>query len=107
MNEIYLVLSGAVGAFLLKLVEWIFNKKSQKADVKAKDIENEIKLSEYYKKMLDDLDDRYEAKFIEFVALYERKEKILKDEIFLLNRKIKDLKAENIALRKRIKEFEP
>lgn len=106
MNEIYLVLSAGLGAFLTKLVEWIFNKRSAKADVKSKDIDNEVKLADYYKTMLDDLHTRYEAKYNEIVTLYESKEKVLKDEITLLKRSVKDLRAENLVLRKRIKELE-
>lgn len=106
MNEIYLVLSAGLGAFLTKTVEWIFNKKSAKADIKSKDIDNEVKLSEYYKTMLDDLNIRYETKYNDIVSLYESKEKVLKDEINLLKRSVKDLKAENIVLRKRINELE-
>lgn len=105
MTEVYLVLSAALGAFLTKLVEWIFNKKGQKEDVRTKAIDNEVKLADYYKQMLDDLQARYEAKFNDVVKLYESKEKILRDEISLLNRKIKDLKAENLALRRRLKEL--
>lgn len=106
MNEIYLVLSAGIGAFLTKLVEWVFNKRSANADVKSKDIDNEVKLAEYYKKLLDDLSVRYEAKYNDIVMLYESKEKVLKDEINLLKRSVKDLKAENLVLRKRIKERE-
>lgn len=106
MNELYIILSAGVGAFLTKLVDWIFNKRSVKADVKAKDIDNEVKLAEYYKTMLDDLNLRYEAKYNDIVSLYESKEKVLKDEINLLKRSVKDLKAENLVLRKRIKELE-
>lgn len=106
MNEIYLAISAGMGAFFTALVGWVFNKKSTRADVKNKEIDNEVKLAEYYKKMLDDLSGRYEAKYKEIVALYESKEKVLRDEITLLKRANRDLKAENNALRKRLKEAE-
>jgi len=105
MTEVYLVISGALGAFLTALIQWIFNKKGQKEDVRTKAIDNEVKLADYYKQMLDDLQARYESKFNDVVKLYESKEKILRDEITLLNRKIKDLRAENLALRRRLKEL--
>ncbi|PKP26193.1 MAG: hypothetical protein CVU03_05000 [Bacteroidetes bacterium HGW-Bacteroidetes-2] len=104
--ELWLVVSAALGAFLTKLVEWIFNKKSQKEDTRAKVIQNEISLADAYKKQLDDLEVRYEKKFVEIVTMYDRKVRVLEDEITLLNRKVKMLKSDNTELRKRIKENE-
>lgn len=104
--ELWLILSAALGAFLTKLVDWIFNKKSAKEDTRAKVIENEIKLADAYKKQLDDLEQRYENKFVEVVQMYDRKVRMLEDEISLLNRKVKILKTENVELRKRVKELE-
>lgn len=106
MNEVYLVLSAGLGALITKSVDWFFVRREKQEDVKGKEIDNEVKLADYYKIMLDDLSKRYETKYTDIVTLYESKEKILKDEITLLNRKISDLKKENIALRKRIKELE-
>lgn len=106
MNEIYLAIAAAVGGFLTKGAEWVFTRKSTQEELKSKEIDNQVKLAEYYKVMLDDLSARYEDKFQQIVTLYESKEKILRDEMSLLDRKVKMLKAENLELRKRIKELE-
>ncbi|MEN5434085.1 hypothetical protein ABE545_10620 [Sphingobacterium faecium] len=106
MTEVYLALAAALGAFLTKAVEWIFNRKKDSTEVEGKEIDNDIKLADYYKVMLDDLQTRYEKKYQDIEALYENKERILKDEIALLNRKVKMLKTENMELRKRVKELE-
>lgn len=106
MNDFYAMLIAGGGTFLGGFSGWFFGRRSQTAEAKGKEIDNEVKLAEYYKQMLDDLSGRYEAKYKDVVSLWENKEKILKDEISLLNRKIQDLKKENIALRKRVKELE-
>lgn len=99
VNEIWIAIAAASGAFLTKLIDWIFNKRSQREDVREKEIKNEIQLSDYYKTMLDDLATRYENKYKEIVALYDSKEKILREETTLLRR-------ENRLLKKQIKEKE-
>lgn len=106
MNELYLVIAAAIGGFLTKGGEWIFNRHTVEEDVKAKEIDNEVKLADYYKTMLDDLGDRYEKKYSDIVSLYESKEKVLRDEIILLKSKVGMLKKENAELRKRIAELE-
>jgi hypothetical protein len=106
MTEVYLALAAALGAFLTKAVEWIFNRKKDSTEVEGKEIDNDIKMADYYKVMLDDLQSRYEKKFHEYVSLSESKEKILRDEIALMNRQLKMLRAENMELRKRIKVLE-
>lgn len=113
MTEIYIALAAGAGAFLTKLVDWIFSRKSSREDVREKEIKNEIQLSEYYKSMLDDLSQRYEQKYTDIVALYESKEKILREEIALLRRENRLLKKqlgekerEIKALRKANKELE-
>lgn len=106
MNEVYLALAAALGGFLTKGVEWLFNRKKDDEEIKSKEIDNEVKLADYYKTMLDDLHARYEGKYQELSALYANKEKILRDEIALLSRKVKMLKTENMELRKRVKELE-
>lgn len=104
--ELYIALAAAGGGILTQSANWFFGKKKNNAEVKGKEIDNEIKLSEYYIKMLDDLSIRYEKKYKDIVMLYERKERILQDEITLLNRKVKMLKQENNELRRKIKEHE-
>lgn len=104
--DFWTMIIGTIGTFIGAFSGWFFTRRSQLAEAKGKELDNEIKLSDYYKEMLDDLSSRYEKKYSEIVNLYESKERILKDEIALLSRKITDLKKENIALRKRVKELE-
>ncbi len=85
---------------------WFFGRKKQNAEVTSAEIDNEIKLSDYYKTMLDDLGSRYEQKYKDITALYESREKLLRDEITMLKNKIKILRQENISLKKRISELE-
>lgn len=113
MIELYVVLAGALGAFLTKLIEWIFNKKSHKEDARTKTIDNEIKLSNQYKDMLDDIEPRYKKQLIEFEErvkanerLWSSKEKLLKEEITLLRKENKLLKQQVFEKDRRIKELE-
>lgn len=120
MIEIYVVLAGAFGAFLTKLIDWLFNKKSMKEDARSKEIDNEIKMSNQYKEMLDDIEPRYQKRLIEFeerVAANEKlqqsKEKLLREEINLLRkenrqlRRVIDEKNKELELKnKRILELE-
>ena len=104
MNEFVIVTAGAVGAFLTKLVDWVFNKKSNKEDVKSKAIDNEIKLSETYKDMLDDLKPRYNAMLREFEETVKAKEKIQLAKERLLKEEVALLRKENKMLKQQIAE---
>lgn len=99
-----------VGEFLTALTAgfggWFFGRKKQNAEITSAEIDNEIKLSDYYKTMLDDLGNRYEQKYKDVVALYESREKLLRDEITMLKNKIKMLRQENISLKRRVGELE-
>lgn len=113
MMEVWVVISGALGAFLMKLIDWLFNKNSHREDARAKTIANEISLSNQYKDMLDDIAPRFEKRFQEFEnqvkaneRLWESKEKLLREEITLMRRENKILKATIIEKDKRIKELE-
>jgi len=95
--------AGGIGGFF----GWFFTRKKLNAEAegeeentKSKAIDNEIKLSDYYQKMLDDLGARYEAKFLDVEKLYLNKERILKDEINMLKQKIKMLRIENAELKR-------
>lgn len=97
------IAAGGLGGFF----GWFFTRKKLNAEAegeeentKSKAIDNEIKLSDYYQKMLDDLGSRYEAKFLDVEKLYLNKERILKDEILMLKQKVKMLKIENAELKK-------
>ena len=73
---------------------------------KSTAIDNEIKLSEYYKKMLDDVAPRYQSRLKEFEQTVAVREKLYKEEIVLLRRKNKILESEIAVKNKRIKELE-
>jgi len=95
--------AGGLGGFF----GWFFTRKKLNAEAegeeentKSKAIDNEIKLSDYYQKMLDDLGARYEAKFQDVEKLYVNKERILKDEISMLKQKVKMLRIENAELKR-------
>jgi len=95
--------AGGIGGFF----GWFFTRKKLNAEAegeeentKSKAIDNEIKLSDYYQKMLDDLGTRYEAKFLDVEKLYLNKERILKDEISMLKQKVKMLRIENAELKR-------
>jgi hypothetical protein len=111
--ELYVVLAAALGAFLTKLIDWVFNKKSHKEDARTKLIDNEIKLSNQYKDMLDDIEPRYKKQLFEFEErvkanerLWSSKEKLLREEITLLRKENKLLKQQVLEKDRRIKELE-
>ncbi|MCT4698088.1 hypothetical protein [Tenacibaculum haliotis] len=86
--------------------------KGVEADVESKEIDNGSKVIDMYKKALDDLPNRYEKKYQETSELwerkfqmmtqemtqlegaYQRKNKLLEDEIKLKNKFISSLKRE-------------
>lgn len=74
------------------------------ADAHSKEIDNSGKVVEMYKSALDDLGARYEKKFEEVTQLYERKIKVLEDEIRLHKRTIAQLKKDLVEIRKQLKE---
>lgn len=90
---------------------YIFERKKNKAvtkgveaEVEMKEINNSEKVVDLYKQALDDLENRYEKKYLEISALYERKIKVLESEIKLHKRIITDLKRENSDLRRKLKD---
>lgn len=104
-TELLMVLFTAIGAFLTKSVDWIFNRKSHKADASGKELNNLEKMHEVYTVWLDDLTKRYEEKYKQITGLYEDKIKLLEDQIGILKRNNRVLKEENAALRQQIKEL--
>jgi predicted RNase H-like nuclease (RuvC/YqgF family) len=93
------------------LAGWFFERRKRiaeangmEAENESKEIDNGSKVVELYRSALDDLGVRYEKKFAEVVDLYERKIKVLEDEIRLHKRIISNLKKENSELRKQLKE---
>lgn len=90
---------------------WFFGKKKNEADVddvrartETIEIENEIKLSNYYKELLDDLKPRYDKQFKEFQAACVSKERLMREKMVLLKEEIRMLKAHLAAKDKEIKE---
>lgn len=89
-----------VSIALTGFVGWFFGRRKTKAETRGVEIENDIKLSKHYQRLLDDLEGRYKEKFDDVSKLYDKKEKALKEEIRILKRRIRVLKAENRDLRK-------
>lgn len=107
-DNLALILTSLFGAggFFAFLFERKKNKaitKGVEADADAKEINNGSKVIDLYKQALDDLENRYEKKYQEITALYERKMKVLEDEIKLHKRVVTMLKKENSELRRQLK----
>lgn len=104
-TELLMILFTALGAFLGKLIDWLFNKRKHRAEASREELSNSAKIHEIYAGLMDDLSKRYEDKYTQITRLYEDKIKLLQDEIGILKRNIRVLKEENAALRKQIKEL--
>lgn len=111
MNEIYVAIAGAISVGFNAFFGWVFFRRKNNADAQSVEtstktiaIDNEIKLSEYYKGMLDDLKPRYESEFKNYQATVTAKEKLLKEEITLLRRENKILKRQIIDKDRDIKD---
>jgi uncharacterized protein HemX len=107
VNDLIVTIAGVVSVAASGFFGWFFGRRKTNAEAASAEIDNDIKLSGYYKELLDDLAQRYEHKFQDLVKLYESKEKALKEEIASLQRRVKMLKTENTELQRRIKELEP
>lgn len=86
---------------------YLFTRKKYEVDVQqgkenveTTAIENDIKLSNHYKEILDDLKKRYEDRYKEFETMMNRKYSLLEEEIKLKDRKIKLQKEEITELRR-------
>lgn len=95
------------------LLMWFFEKRKynqvvvgMESENKAKEIENDSKKVQLYKDILDDLSIRYENKYKDLEAAYERKTKLLEEEISLKERIISNLKKEVRDLKKIIRDYE-
>lgn len=120
----YLFGGGTLTAYLFERKKNQAIAKGVEADVSTKEIDNSTKVIELYKNSLDDLEKRYENKYVEITTffekrvtmlteeiqhiegLYARKNKLLEDEIKLKNRFITGLKKEVADLRRQIKNAE-
>ena len=97
---------GFLGAVLTGLVGFLFGKRKLRAEIagmnadnEGKEIENADKLVKLYKEILDDLSNRYEAKFKEFSDLSDKKVLMLQEQIDFQKRINEQLKAENNLLK--------
>lgn len=119
MNEIILAVGGLISTGGAAFFGWLFGRRKAVAEAEVieanamtVDIDNEIKLSEYYRSLLDDLKPRYENQLREFEATcksreqslnkqlhdveaaYKTKEKLLREEITILRKENRILKAQ-------------
>ncbi|MDZ4147879.1 MAG: hypothetical protein U1C58_06315 [Flavobacteriaceae bacterium] len=101
MNDILLAIGGLITTGGAALFGWLFGRRKTaaeaeglEANAKTTEIDNEIKLSEYYKTLLDDLKPRYEKQFRDFESACQSKEKLLKEEILILRKENRILKAQ-------------
>ena len=92
---------------------WFFGRRKSnaeasivEADYESKEIDNGGKIVSMYKEAIDDLGNRYEKKYQEVAAIYDKKIEILEAEIKLQKQIISGLKKENSELKQRIKELE-
>ncbi|WP_051881898.1 hypothetical protein [Chryseobacterium soli] len=95
-----------IGAVLTGLAGFLFGKRKLQAEVaginadnEGKEIENADKLVRLYKETLDDLGNRYEAKFKEFSDLSDKKVVLFQEQIDFQKRINEQLKAENNLLK--------
>jgi len=102
-----------IGEFLTMIIGglggWFFSRKKNEAEVEdvrtrtdTIQIENEIKLSKYYKDLLDDLKPRYEKQLNEFQAACAAKEMLMREKEKLMREKVVLLRQENQILRQHI-----
>lgn len=112
LQEHFLVIFSTLfggGGILAYLFERKKNRavtKGVEADASLKEINNSSKIVDLYKDALDDLENRYERKYKELSALYDRKVKLLEDEIRLHKRQNTAIKRENTDLRKKLRDVE-
>lgn len=109
MNELIStgLITGSIGTFLGGFSGWFFRRryedataKEKEADAKGKEIENEIKLSDHYKSIVETLEPRLKAQLIEIEELMKRKTALLEEEIKLKERIIKIQQKEIAELRR-------
>lgn len=111
MNELVIAITGAISIGFSAFFGWFFGRRKITAEAQTIEaganaiiIDNEIKVSEYYKNMIDDLNPRYEKRFKEYEATVLAKEQLLKEEITLLRRENKILKRQLLEKDREIKE---
>lgn len=103
MNEMYLALIGVFSAAATGFTGWFFGRKKTHAEVVNAQIDNDIKLSQHYREMLDDLKKRYINQYKEFEEMTQKKIDLLNEEIKFKEKKIRILQQENKELRSELK----
>jgi len=113
IQEILLIIGGVLTTGAAAFFGFVFGRREYNAKSESLELDNQIKVSDHHKKMLDDLAPRYEREFVKVKEVYEQKTKILSDEVALLKRQVKLLNEqlkmqtkENFVLKNRIKELE-
>lgn len=106
MNEILTAFAGLITVSGTGYFGWLFGRRKTNAEATSAEIDNDVKLSNHYKEILDDLKTRYELRYQEYEEIMNRKFNLLEEEIKLKDRKIKlqqqeitELKRENKQLR--------
>lgn len=94
MTELVTTLIGIVAVAGSGFFGWFFGRRQSTAQAISTEIDNGMKLADYYKKIADDLEPQYQKKYEDLAQMYESKTKILKDEIVLLRRQVKTLRDE-------------
>ena len=100
MNELILTVTGLISALGTGFIGWFFGRRKTQAEAVSAEIDNDVKLSNHYKEILDDLKDRYEKRYKEFEGMMNRKFILLEEEIKLKDRKIKLQQQEIIELKR-------
>lgn len=124
MNELWLALIGLISTGGAGYFGWFFGRRKTNAEAETVEISNRIVVADHHKKLLDDLQPRYEQRYNELVLIFENKMKLLEEQVSILkeqnqqsqnlyqqkikmlNDEILLLKRQNQQLRKRIKELE-
>lgn len=94
LNEMYLALIGVFSAAATGFTGWFFGRKKTQAEVVNAQIDNDIKLSQHYREMLDDLKARYMEQFREFEEMTQQQIKFLQKKIRILQQENKELRGE-------------
>lgn len=102
----YIFGSGFLGAYIFERRKNNAVTKGVEADVDSKDIQNGKDVVSMYKEALIDSNKIYEKKFNDIVQMYDRKTKVLEDEIKLHKRMNTALKRENADLKRQLKDAE-
>ncbi|MCZ2140823.1 MAG: hypothetical protein LC096_05460 [Bacteroidia bacterium] len=94
--------SGYVAHFFTRK-KYLVEVKQAAENVETTAIENDVKLSNHYRDILDDLQARYEKRAQEFEKSMQKKIQILEAEISMKDRKIRLLETEIKDLKKQLK----